>query len=106
AFWRKAKRHFNTKTVPIEDFLANNNIVSTPVDICEMARTYYEEQFPRHHQTQSEIETEANLVDFKLEETLKKKPPITIIITYHQLRRAITSLKNKNSTDLDGVSNR
>lgn len=42
----------------------------------------------------------------KIEEDLKNKPPIPIIITHEHLRRSIGSLKNKNSTGSDGVSNR
>jgi hypothetical protein len=106
SFWKKAKRHFNSRAAPIEGFLVNNNIVSSSTDMCNIARTFYEEQFASHLITQSQIEIEANNVDVEIEKTLKSKPPIPIVITYHHLRRSIASLKNKNSTGMDGVSNR
>ncbi|CAF4808590.1 unnamed protein product, partial [Rotaria magnacalcarata] len=54
----------------------------------------------------SETEIEANIVDIEIEEVLKNKPPIPIQITYQHLRRSVSSLKNKNSTGIDGISNR
>jgi len=52
------------------------------------------------------IEIEANNLDIEIEKLLTNKPPLPINITYHHLRRSIASLKNKNSTGMDGVSNR
>ena len=106
AFWNKAKRHFNPRAAPIESFTNNNDIFFSPVDMCRIARTYYEEQFTNHQCMQSEIEMEANNVDAQIEEVLMNKPPIPMQITYQHLRRTIASLKNKNSTGMDGVSNR
>ena len=45
AFWKKAKRNFNSRSPPIEGFLYGNNIVSTPAEMCEVAKSYYEDQF-------------------------------------------------------------
>jgi hypothetical protein len=106
SFWMKAKRHFNSRAAPIEGFLDNNNIVSSPTDMCIIARRYYEEQFSSHPCSQSEFEVEANNLDMKIEENLMEKPPIPIVITHEHLRRSIASLKNKNSTGMDGVSNK
>ncbi|CAF2899348.1 unnamed protein product, partial [Rotaria sp. Silwood2] len=106
AFWKKAKRHFNSRAAPIESFFVNNNITSSSIDMCNIARAYYEEQFSSHHCNQSEIEIEANNVDIEIEKVLTNEPPCPIIITYHHLRRSVASLKNKNSTGMDGVSNR
>ena len=48
SFWMKAKRHFNSRAAPIDGFLDNNNIVSSPTDMCTMARRFYEDQFSSH----------------------------------------------------------
>jgi hypothetical protein len=106
SFWKKAKRHFNSKAAPVEGFLINNNTICSPDDMCAVAKTYYEEQFADHQHTQSEIEIEADDVDNKIERFLMTNPPTPINITYHHLCRSIASLKNKNSTGMDGISNR
>jgi hypothetical protein len=102
----KAKRHFNSRAAPIEGFLDNNNIVSSPTDMCTITRMYYGDQFPNHPCSQSEFEVEANNLDMKIEEDLKNKPPIPIFVTHEHLRRSIASLKNKNSVGMNGVSNK
>jgi hypothetical protein len=106
AFWTKIKRHFKSRAAPIEGFLENNNIISSPTDMCTIARKFYENQFSNHQCLQSEIESEANQLDQRIEEELKNSPPTPIHITHEHLRRSIASLKNKNSTGTDGVSNR
>ncbi|CAF3269594.1 unnamed protein product [Rotaria socialis] len=106
AFWKKARRHFISKSAPIEGFIANNEIASSPMHMCTIAKLYYEEQFSSHQFMQSETEIEANNADIEIEEALRNKPPIPIQITYQHLRRSVASLKNKNSTGIDGISNR
>ena len=68
-----------------------------------MASVFYESQFALHEITSTsiEIEAEANNKDSGIE--LDRTQPIAQRITYHH--RAISSLKNKNSTGIDGVSN-
>ncbi|CAF3407275.1 unnamed protein product [Rotaria sp. Silwood1] len=69
-------------------------------------KTFYEVQFSSHKLTQLAIEIEENNLVVEIETILKNRPTIPINITYHHLRRFISSLKNKNSTGMDGVSNR
>jgi len=86
--------------------MVNSNIISSPTDMCALARNYYEDQFLSHLHTGTPIELEADRVDKELEENLKDICPPHISITYHHILKSIASLKNKNSTGIDGVSNR
>jgi hypothetical protein len=106
SFWKKAKRHFNARAPPIEGFMVKNDIVSTPVDMCSVARDYYEDQFASHTSTVAPVEVEADAVEHELKEELKKNRPVASRITYHHIQKAISSLKKKNSTGIDGVSNK
>lgn len=105
-FWRKAKRHFNPGAAAIDGFITNNNTTTSPSEMCTIARNFYEEQFSNHQLTGTEIETEANNLDTEIAEILKNNPPAPIDITYRDLRQSIASLKSKNSSGVDGVSNR
>ena len=105
-FWKKVKRHFKSGAAPIDGFRCNNNIIVDPVEMCSTAKSHYEAQFASHPPDHSEIETEAENLDREIENVLKNNPPPSIIINYFDLKRSISSLKNKNSTGVDGVSNR
>jgi hypothetical protein len=105
-FWRKIKRHFKSGAVPIDGFICNNNIVTDPIEMCSIAKSHYEAQFASHPPDHSEIEAEAENLNLEIENLLKIKKPLPIVINYADLKRSITSLKNKNSTGMDGVSNR
>ena len=106
SFWTKAKRHFGRKNTPIEGFLNNGVTVTNPEAMCMVAKEYYEEQFADHLLTQSEIEIKAAETDAKMERNLKDHLPTPLTFTYAQLRSTIGSLKNKNSSGLDGISNK
>ena len=105
-FWKKAKRHSKSVAVPIDGFRCDNNIIADPVEMCSIAKSHYEAQFSSHPPDHSEIEAEAENLDLEIGNVLKNNPPPSIIINYLDLKRSISSLKNKNSTGVDGVSNR
>ena len=106
AFWKKAKLNFNSRSPLIEGFLYGNIIVSTPAKMCEVAKSYYEDQFQSHPSTQGDIDRAASTADDEIETMIEDKPLKSIVITYQHLQHAIKSLKNKNSTGIDKVSNR
>ena len=106
-FWKKASRHFHSGVSPIDGFMTNkNHIITSPSEMCSIAKNYYEDQFTSHRCLGSHIETEANNVDIEIEEFMRKNSFTPINITYHDVRKSIASLKNKNSSGVDGVSNR
>ena len=105
-FWKKIKRHFKSSSVPIDGFKSSNNVIVDSAEMCSIARTYYEAQFASHPPDHSEIEAEADNLDRTIENDLQNNPPSPIIINFLDLKRSISSLKNKNSTGMDGVSNR
>ena len=105
-FWKKIKRHFKSGSVPIDGFKCNNNIIVDPAEMCSIAMTHYEAQFASHPLEHSEIEAEADKLDLAIENAQNNNPPSPITINFSDLKRSISSLKNKNSTGMDGVSNR
>ena len=106
AFWKKAKRNFNSRSPPIEGFLYGNNIVSTPAEMCEVAKSYYEDQTQSQPSTQGDTDRAASTADDEIETMIENKPLKSIVITYQHLQHAIKSLKNKSSTSIGKVSNR
>ncbi|CAF2058253.1 unnamed protein product [Rotaria magnacalcarata] len=106
SFWQKAKRHFHSKSAPVEGFVINNSTVSTPDEMCAIAKDYYEEQFADHQHTQTDIDIEARINEKELNEILINIPSNPMNINYQQLCRVVASMKKKNSSGIDGVSNR
>ena len=106
SFWRKAKRHFNSRAPPIEGFIINDKTISSPADMCDSARTHYEEQFAAHPHSNTPIESEADQSEIELQAELTSASPLRILITYPMIIKALASLKNKASSGVDGVSNR
>jgi hypothetical protein len=106
SFWKKAKRHFNSRAPPIEGFIVNNATISSPLDMCQVALDHYKDQFAAHPNTGTPIEMEADQVELDLEHELTNSHPPHFLITYPQILKALASLKNKASTGVDGVSNR
>ncbi|CAF3995244.1 unnamed protein product, partial [Rotaria magnacalcarata] len=104
SFWQKAKRHFHSKSAPVEGFVINNSTVSTPDEMCAIAKDYYEEQFADHQHTQTDIDIEARINEKELNEILINIPSNPMNINYQQLCRVVASMKKKNSSGIDGVS--
>ncbi|CAF1161318.1 unnamed protein product [Rotaria sordida] len=98
SFLQKAKRHFRSKSTPVEGFVINNNTITSPDEMCAVAKNYYEEQFTDHQDTKTDIDIEARINVNELNEILINNPPNPMNITYQQLYRIITSLKKKNSS--------
>ena len=74
--------------------------------MCEVAKSYYEVQFQSHSSTQGDTDRAASTADDEIETMIENRPLKSIVITYQHLQHAIKSLKNKNSTGIDKVSNR
>ncbi|CAF4654416.1 unnamed protein product, partial [Rotaria sp. Silwood2] len=74
--------------------------------MCDIAKQFYLEQFSEHENKQSAVETEADLVDQELDKELQNLKLDFIDIKFIDVKKAVLSLKNKNSTGLDDVSNR
>lgn len=106
SFWQKAKQHFRSKSTPVEGFVINNNTITSRGEMCAAAKNYYEAQFMDHQDTKTDIDIEAKINVNALNEILINSPPNPMVITYQQLHRIITSMKKKNSSGIDGVSNR
>ena len=64
------------------------------------------EQFAEHDNNQSDKEVEANVVDHELVTELLNAKLVSCHIKFLDLNKSISSLKNKNSTGLDGASNK
>ncbi|CAM4835513.1 unnamed protein product [Rotaria magnacalcarata] len=105
-FWRKSRRHFSSCAPPIHGFIQNNGIITSSMEMCDTAKRFYMEQFAEHDNNQSDIEVEANVVDHELVTELLNAKLVSFHIKFLDLKKSISSLKNKNSTGLDGVSNK
>jgi hypothetical protein len=68
-----------------------------------IARRYYEESFSSHQCTQTKIEIDANKLYVEI---MTNNSSISINITYQHLHRSIVSLKNKNPTGMNRMSNK
>ncbi|CAM4987815.1 unnamed protein product, partial [Rotaria socialis] len=92
---------------PIQGFMMpNDNVVSSTSEMCDGAKSFYQEQFSEHKSTSSTIEIEAENVDSILRIHMSDNIPTAFPIEIKDIRRTIASLKNKSSTGLDGVSNK
>ena len=72
--------------------------------MCDIAKSYYEDQFQPHPSTQGNIDRAASTADDEIETMTENKPLKSIVVTYQHLQHAIKFLKNKNSTGIDKVS--
>ena len=82
SFWKKAKRHFNSRAPPIEGFIVKNATISSPLDMCQVAVDHYKDQFAAHPLTGTPIEKEANSAECDLEQKLANVRSSPIPITY------------------------
>ncbi|CAF4243899.1 unnamed protein product, partial [Rotaria magnacalcarata] len=105
-FWRKSKRHFSSYSPSIEGILQNGVSITSSTEMCDIAMKFYMEQFSEHENNQSLIELEADKVDQELNQELQRVQPENFHITFHDIKKSISSLKKKYSTGLNGVSNR
>ncbi|CAF3779274.1 unnamed protein product [Rotaria socialis] len=70
-----------------------------------LAEQFYLEQFCEHENKQSAVEIEAEIVDRELNQHLQNSKLLFTDIKFIDVNKAILSLRNKNSTGLDDVSN-
>lgn len=106
-FWTKARRHFSVANPPIDGFLlTNGNVASSPKEMCDIGRAFYEEQFAKHPTTSDPIETEAECIVEQLELEIQHSNLSAPIITLKEISKTVSLLKNKSSSGLDGVSNK
>ncbi|CAF3429042.1 unnamed protein product [Rotaria socialis] len=106
-FWKKARRHFSETNPPLNGFLlSDGKVISSPNEMCEISRSFYEEQFSKHLKTSCPIEVEAEYIDKQLENEIKQSNPTAPSIKINEIRKTILSLKNKSSSGIDGVSNK
>ncbi|CAF2705340.1 unnamed protein product [Rotaria sp. Silwood2] len=90
----------------MEGILHNGVVITSPVEIYDIAKQFYTEQFSEHENNQSVVEIEAYVVDQELDKELKNLILDCISIKFIDVKKAVLLLKNKNSIGLDGVSNR
>ncbi|CAF4805309.1 unnamed protein product, partial [Rotaria sp. Silwood2] len=74
--------------------------------IRDTAKQFYLEQFSEHENNQSAVEIGPDLVDQELDKELQNSKLDFIDIKFIDVKKTVLSLKNKNSTGLDDVSNR
>ncbi|CAF3588801.1 unnamed protein product [Rotaria sp. Silwood1] len=86
SFWQKAKRHFRSKSTPVEGFVINNNTITSPDEMCAVAKNYYEEQFTDHQDTKTDIDIEARIN--KVVNVLKRTSHILYAEQAHQVEPA------------------
>ncbi|CAF4479224.1 unnamed protein product [Rotaria sp. Silwood2] len=104
-FWGKARRYFSSYCPPIEGILHNGVVITSPIEIYDIVKQLYTEQFSEHEHNQSVVGIEAYLIDQELDKELKNSKLYCISIKFMDVTIAVLLLKNKNSTGLDGVSN-
>ena len=108
-FWRKARKHFSTASPSINGFLLpDNTIVSSSEEMCNLAESFYEDQFSAHNCNSTQIESEADNVVRKLvmeisSFSLQSNAPV---IKPFDITKTIRSLRNKSSFGIDCVSNK
>jgi Reverse transcriptase (RNA-dependent DNA polymerase)/Endonuclease-reverse transcriptase len=105
-FWKKVNRHFSSYCPPIAGILHNGVVVTVPEKMNDIAVEFYSEQFSEHADNQSTVEIEANLVDHEIEIELQNSNLNVMDIKFNDVMKTVLALKNKNSTGLDGVSNK
>jgi hypothetical protein len=105
-FWRKSKRHFSSYSPPIDGILQNGVAISSPAEMCELAKQFYMEQFSEHKNTQLTIDVEADVIDQELDKEIKYSKLDLFHVKFIDVKKSILSLKNKNSSGLDGISNK
>lgn len=106
-FWRKTRKHFSTINPSINGFLLpNKDIVSSPKEMCDLARSFYEGQFSKHLDTSTPVEIEAENIVEQLEIVISESIPEAPHIKIKDITKSISLLKNKSSFGLDGVSNK
>ena len=105
-FWKKMKCHYKSLSSPIDGFRINNSTVTDAEAMCAIARDFYEDQFSAHENTNSNLEREADATDVLLESDISVSSLNHYIFSFNLVKKMISKLKSKNSTGLDGVSNK
>ena len=106
-FWKKVRKIFSTINPPINGLiLTNGTVVSSANEMCDLAKSFYEDQFSEHIDTSTQIEIEAQQIVKRLKSELANSKPSPPIIKTKDIYKTILSLKNKSSSGIDGVSNK
>jgi hypothetical protein len=106
-FWKKARKHFSTTNPPINGFFSiDNTVIALPNEMCDLAKSFYEDQFSEHINTTTPIEMEAENVVMEFETEINRSKPVAPNIRIKDITKTISSLKNKSSSGMDGVSNK
>ena len=74
--------------------------------MCYIAKNFYLDQFSEHKNDQSIMESEADAIDQELNIEIQNSKLDHFQIGFIHVKKSILSLKNKNSTGLDGISNK
>lgn len=69
-----------------KDFRCNDNIIDDPVEMCSMAKNFYETKFTDHLPDSSRTERKAYDLDFKLEDDSNANLPQQFTSTYQNLK--------------------
>jgi hypothetical protein len=71
-FWKKIRKQFSRTNPPINGFLlSNDTVVSSPNEMCGLAKSFYEDQFSKHSNTFTSVEIEAENIAKQLEIEIK-----------------------------------
>ena len=106
-FWRRSRRHFSPNNPSIDGLLLQNGTtITTPTEMCDAAKQFYQEQFAEHENNRTQLEREAETLDGDLNNIRTNACMKFVEIKFSDVRKAISTMKNKNSTGTDGVSNR
>jgi hypothetical protein len=105
-FWRKSRRHFSAHSPPIDGLVYMDKTITAPKEMCRIAEMFYADQFAEHANTYSNLEAEADAVNDELEDQIRNSTPAPVYTRVAKVKKIILSMKNKNSTGIDGVSNR
>ena len=106
-FWRRSRRHFSPKNPCIDGLLLQDGTtITTTAEMCDTAKQFYQEQFSEHVNSQTQLEKEAETLNDELNIVRSNVCLNFAEIKLADVRKAISTMKNKNSAGPDGVSNR
>ncbi|CAF4484981.1 unnamed protein product [Rotaria sp. Silwood2] len=83
----------------MEGILHNGVVITSPVEIYDIAKQFYTEQFSEHENNQSVVEIEAYVVDQELDKELKNlilDCSVLFIAFYYDILKAVSNLHFKH----------